>query len=262
MAPDTKTTVVIAHGAWHKPIHFSTLISKLEAAGYEVSAPTTASVDGTVHEDSLSEDTTILKTAIETHTNRGKDVVLLMHSYAGIYGSEAVAEFHLDPQNSQPGKGRIVHLFYISAIIVPPGTSLISDECTQHILSPEAGLLHHLEPYHRFYEHVPLPVARQCIAQLMPQDASSFATPAKHRGWADHGVPVTYLLCKQDLALYYDPDLLRFAARIREVGTVEFEAVEMDTDHTPWLSREEEFMGVLWGILGKVEGGGKAGAKI
>lgn len=254
-----KPAIVLAHGAWHLPTHFSNVIENLQAAGYEVEAPTSASVSGTAGSESLSKDTAIIKASIETLTNQGKDVVLMMHSYGGNYGSEAVAEWHLDLSNKQPGKGRIVHLFYICATILPAGSSIVDDKMTMHIMSLEDGLLHHMEPFYRFYADVPLPVARQCIAKLRPHDASSFSTKSKHRGWADYDVPVTYLACKKDMALFYDPDLLKFVERLRDAGVMDFELVEMeDASHSPWLSREEEFMSVLWKVVGKAEGKGSA----
>ncbi|KAF2162294.1 hypothetical protein M409DRAFT_27298 [Zasmidium cellare ATCC 36951] len=254
MSSTNRPAVVFAHGAWHQGLHWSSVASKLEAAGYEVSTPTMPSVSGTALEDALHADSAALKTALETLTHQNKDVVLVMHSYGGKYGSEAVAEFHLDPANTQqPGQGRILHLLYVSAIIIPQGKSNAEDANTSHTVSFEDGLLHHLEPHHRFYELVPPATARHCISHLRPQSASGFTTKTLHRGWADHDIPVTYLACKQDKALVYDPDLLKFAGRIRDAGVRGFELVEMEADHTPWLSREEEFMGVVLGVLKKAE---------
>lgn len=256
MSPTTKPAVVLAHGAWHQGLHWSPITERLRAAGHEVLTPTMPSVSGTAYPDALHEDSAHLKSHIGTLTNAGKDVILVMHSYAGAYGSEAVAEFHLDPANSNPqdtSKGRILHLFYISAMILPQGTSNAEDNNTPHVLSLEDGLLHHMEPFHRFYEHVPIPIARHCMANLRPQALSAFTTKPKYRGWADHGIPVTYLACKQDRALEYEPDLVKFAGRIRDAGVERYEFVEMDTDHTPWLSSEAEFMDVLGKVLSKAD---------
>ncbi|KAK4508407.1 hypothetical protein PRZ48_002145 [Zasmidium cellare] len=262
MASPNKPAVVFAHGAWHQGLHWANVAQKLQSAGYEVATPTMPSGSGPALEDGLHADSAALKSAIETLTNQGKDIVLAMHSYGGAYGSEAVAEWHLDPANNQPGKGRILHLLYISAMVIPKGISYVEDDPVAHTVSVEDGLIHHLEPHHRFYEHCPPTIARYCIANLRPHSASTFSTKTNHRGWADYDIPVTYLACKDDQALYYDPTLLKFAGRVREAGVRGFEFVEIETDHTPWISREEEFMGVVWGVLGKAEGRGMGSARI
>lgn len=187
----SKPAIVFLHGAWHQPQHYNSFLSNLQSHGYEVKAPATASAAEAAADNVFSKDVAIAKEAIKSFTEQGKNVVVMMHSYGGVYGSEAVAEL-FEESKGESGKGRVVHLFYIAAIILEKGTSIVDDGCTPHAIDVADGLLHHLEPYNRFYATTSLDKARKAISGLKPQAAESFATKTKYRGWADCGIPVTY----------------------------------------------------------------------
>lgn len=86
---------------------------------------------------------------------------------------------------------------------------------------------------------------------LKGQAIESFMTKTQWRGWADYDIPVTYLAAKQDKALVYDPDLLKFSTRLKEAGVRDLATPVLDCDHTPWISAESEFMAILEGVLKK-----------
>lgn len=55
--------------------------------------------------------------------NEGKDVVLLMHSYAGIPGAAAATGLAKSRRSQQGKSGGIVGLIFIGAFVVPEGLS-------------------------------------------------------------------------------------------------------------------------------------------
>ena len=187
----SKPAIVWLHGAWHNPAHYSSFLNKFKEQGYKVKAPATASAAETPASNVFEKDVAIAKEAIKSFTDQGKNVVVAMHSYGGVYGSEAVAEL-FEESKGKDGKGRVIHLFYVAAIILEKGTSVIDDECTPHAIDIADGLLHHLEPFNRFYATTSLDKARKAINGLKPQALESFATGTKYRGWADYDIPVTY----------------------------------------------------------------------
>lgn len=85
-----------------------------------------------------------MKKSICKFTDAGKDVVLVMHSYGGQVGSDAVAELMESKSIAQPGRGAVLNLFYVSAVIIEPGMHLVGDGNTPHVLHVEEGLLHNL----------------------------------------------------------------------------------------------------------------------
>lgn len=82
----SEPAIVIVHGAWHSPVHWDNVIAPLRSVGYEVTAPQLPSVGILKDTDgALSKDATAVADAIETYTDRGRDVVVVMHSYGGVY---------------------------------------------------------------------------------------------------------------------------------------------------------------------------------
>ncbi|RMZ23569.1 hypothetical protein D0859_12389 [Hortaea werneckii] len=128
-------TVLIVHGAFHVPQHFEHLASLLQQAGYRVEVPALPSIG--IEQDpgnALELDAGFLCDKIEELVvGEKRDVVVLMHSYGGQCGSEAVASFLEQPkQRHQPNPltsqctsdhGSIAHLVYLNAPLLSPGTS-------------------------------------------------------------------------------------------------------------------------------------------
>lgn len=127
MAAAQKPTIVIAPGAWHVPSHYEPIAKLLRNAGYEVSPVKHPSVGiasdpGTM----LHKDVEVVANTLRQLVNSGKDVVLLMHSYGGVTGSEAAAvvseELRSNPKQSA---GRIRRLVYLAAHVINKGVSFI-----------------------------------------------------------------------------------------------------------------------------------------
>ncbi|USW47775.1 Putative alpha/beta hydrolase-1 [Septoria linicola] len=247
MADQKKPAIVLVHGAWHTPAHWYDFITRLNKAGYSVEAPQLASSNNEEVDAAFSKDVETIKQAIQTIISTGQDLVVVMHSYGGMCGSEAVASFFEDAQRNQNiGTGTIVRLIYVSAIILPRGKLLFEDGNTLLELKIEGRLAHKLEPRKRFYNTTAQEHADKAIALLRAHSLEAFTTPPEHQGWSDYGVPVTYIACKSDQALVYDPDLLKFVQRLRDAAIPDLSLFEMEnTDHSPWISAEAE----LWKIL-------------
>lgn len=143
---------------------------------------------------------------------------------------------------------------YVCAIILPKGMMLAADGNTPLIsYITEQGLVHNLQPFDRFYQTTDPKVAYEAIQKLNPHNLESFTTPQRWTGWSDYGVPVTYVAAKQDNALKYDPDLLKFQQRLRD-GVKDLTLHVLDCDHTPWYSKEGEFMAILEEVVEKASG--------
>lgn len=227
-----KSGVVIVHGAWHQPSHWENVHRQLTTAGYQVEAPASPSASNTTVEDILAKDIATVKDAMHRIADTGKDVVMICHSYGGIIGSEAVAEF-IEETKSKQSTGRVAHLLLVAAVIVPKGMSLSGSRPTPHALDFANGLLHHLEPYHRFYQQCSTRDARNAMEKILPQVAESFAIETRHCGWADYGIPVTYVACTLDKALEYDTDILMFLNCLEDAGVKSLTVHKLETDDSP-----------------------------
>lgn len=114
-----KPTIILVPGAFHKALHFYKLAMYLTMAGHTVSLidlPSTTSDEprSPVYETDVS----TISNAIREFTEVGRDVVLVMHDYAGNPGTKAACGFEsdhtLDSKDGASG-GRVVKLIYLAA---------------------------------------------------------------------------------------------------------------------------------------------------
>lgn len=263
MTTSSKPCVVLVHGSWHQPRHWEPISERLGAAGYDVVAVDLPSCSGVAMDDAAVQDITAIRKAIENFTAAGRDVVVVMHSYGGFVGSEAIGEY-MEARNAEEAatastgtaspRGKIVHLVYVAAMILERGVSTATEPFSGRMPVDLAdGLVYSLAPYTNFYNTTPPPVARRAIGLIRPQSISPATHPCKHRGWADYDIPLTYLECTQDFALSCEKDQARFLGRLEKAGLTSFTKKTLDCDHSPWLSKQEEFWSILTEVLEKAE---------
>ncbi|KAI6842687.1 hypothetical protein KC340_g5730 [Hortaea werneckii] len=265
-----RPTIILVHGAYHSSSHFDKLSLCLHRAGYDVEAVDLPSV-GIEQDpgDALRRDTTAVLLAIEKLTNEDKNVVVFLHSYGGVCGSEASAAFLSQhrrqlPQPDDPPHGTITRLIYLNADILPQGQSwmdthtLAQDPLMANLpitLDKDTNTLTFLHPLEYFYTPTTSPLeAELATATLRPMALSAFTQQAAAdapRTWAAHRVPVSYVGCKQDAML---PWALQqaYVARLRAVG-VSVSSTWLEYDHSPFLSHAEEVAQLIEVAIDKSE---------
>ena len=123
----TKPTLFVVPGAWHDVSAYRKFATHLEDLGYPTVVAPLPSVDpsnpkeATCIKDgeSLREQLSVL---IETEA---KDVVVLAHSYGGIPAASASHGLSSITRKQEGKQGGILGLVYMSAFVVPEGTSLL-----------------------------------------------------------------------------------------------------------------------------------------
>ena len=152
----TKSTILILHGAWHHPDHFAQQISLLKSQFYEVLCPIQPSYNAQPATTTLQDDAAFIKTVLSKLVDdEGKEVIVVMHSYGGMVGTEAVTEEFSKTYREKKGlKGGVVKLLYMCAFLLHKGESLatplggelppfIPVEVRSHTLpSPPSSFLH------------------------------------------------------------------------------------------------------------------------
>jgi alpha-beta hydrolase superfamily lysophospholipase len=129
-----KPSLVFCPGAWHLPSCFTPTVDLLSAAGYNTSLVSLPSVGSELRgEEPLQNwdaDVAAVRATVLSHVNRGEDVVLIVHSYGGLVGSEAAKG--LDRKNrDKPGQGAIVAMVYLAALALDVGQSILAGEETE-----------------------------------------------------------------------------------------------------------------------------------
>jgi pimeloyl-ACP methyl ester carboxylesterase len=167
--------------------------------------------------------------------------ILVGHSYGGVVISEAAA-----------GRDDVAQLVYVAAVLMesdedvsnqpgeyPPTPFLEQLEFAPDgslIVSPETAL-------DCFYQETPRDIAEAASLRMRPTAAGTTLSLGADP-WKT--VPTTYIVCTRDRAL--SPDMQRVMAK--RAGRVE----TIDTDHSPFLSRPEEFCRILVSIAGSPVG--------
>lgn len=119
------TTILFVPGAWITKAFYEPFLQALTIAGYDVRYGGYPSLDP---KDPSTTDcytdteaiTAVLRPLVE---DEGKDVLLFMHSYAGMPGAAAATAL-AKSQRAQEGKvGGVIGLLFLGAFVVPEGLS-------------------------------------------------------------------------------------------------------------------------------------------
>jgi pimeloyl-ACP methyl ester carboxylesterase len=165
--------------------------------------------------------------------NGSRPLVLVGHSYAGKVISIAAS-----------GRDDVSHLVYVAAAMIGGDESLMekSAEFPPTVLGervqvsedgavtvdPEAALA-------CFYNECDRQDAESAASSLRPTALECMISLTGSEPWRT--IPSTYIVCRRDQAIH--PDFQRHMAK--RAG----KTVELDADHSPFMSRPEEFLGIL-----------------
>lgn len=106
--------VIIAHGSWHTPDAYALLGTALEERGYEVDIPSlpTCRADGI--SKTLSDDCHFFRAKLTRLINRGREIIVVMHSYGGMVGAGSVAGLE---RKAAGDEGGVIGLVFMTAFI-------------------------------------------------------------------------------------------------------------------------------------------------
>lgn len=126
MTPPAKPTLLFVHGAWHVPDSYRKLISALQAVGFEVHVPRHLSMNESRPPNAdLGSDTEAIRSYATSLVEAGRTVAVLMHSYGGQVGTNALYGLSKEARAAQGQQGGISHLIYMAAFALPEGKSMI-----------------------------------------------------------------------------------------------------------------------------------------
>lgn len=128
MTGDSKTTFLIIPGAWHPAALYEGFVSRLQEAGYGAVVATYPSCNSKSPKTATCEqDAKVLRQqCLSLIEDEGKDLLLVCHSYGGIPGGGAAAGLSKKERLQIGKEGGVLGLVYMSAFVVPEGTSLLA----------------------------------------------------------------------------------------------------------------------------------------
>ena len=127
-----RPTILIVPGAFQRPIVYNALKLRLESLGYptvHALLPTCGDA-GDINFPSLTllDDAKAVQKILKQLVERDqKTVMVVMHSYGGLVGSEAIRESMSHIKRGKDGlMGGVIRLFFISAFLLDPGQSVLA----------------------------------------------------------------------------------------------------------------------------------------
>ncbi len=221
---DSKTSIVLVHGAFADGSSWNKVIPLLEAEGFTVTA-----VQNPLK--SLSEDVATTKRVLDAQKG---DVVLVGHSYGGAVITEAAA-----------GNSKVKALVYVAAFAPDAGETLgalgerfPAAPLGTAVVPDSAGFLYidRAKVADVFANDLPKEEAALLAATQKPLAAAIFGEPLKAAAWKS--IPSWYVVSTQDKAI--NPDLERFMAK--RMGA---KIKEIKASHVSFISNPSEIARVI-----------------
>jgi len=221
---ESKTSIVLVHGAFADGSSWNKVIPLLEAEGFTVTA-----VQNPLK--SLSEDVATTKRVLDAQKG---DVVLVGHSYGGAVITEAAA-----------GNSNVKALVYVAAFAPDAGETLgaLGDRFPAAplgtaVVPDSAGFLYidRAKVADVFANDLPKEEAALLAATQKPLAAAIFGEPLKAAAWKS--IPSWYVVSTQDKAI--NPDLERFMAK--RMGA---KIKEVKASHVSFISNPSEIAKVI-----------------
>ncbi|KAK1689606.1 Alpha/beta hydrolase fold-1 [Colletotrichum godetiae] len=197
----TKPTFVLAPGAWHKETCYSPAQELLEARGYPVEAVEYPSVGAEPPTKGLTDDANAVRAVLQRLADEGKEIVLVVHSYGGLVGANAVEGLGYKQRAKEGKKGGVITFVYLTAFVVPKG------KCIREMLGGqflpwmkfEGNYVYAQTPEEIFYHDVAPETRVKAIEQLQHQSAQVFDDVVTYEPW--HEIDSMFFFCNEDKAI-------------------------------------------------------------
>lgn len=248
MAPNVKPAIVLVHGAWHVPEHYSDFIQQLQQAGFEVVCPRLPTCDETKRLTAdLFSDARVVRSHVNSLIDKSREVIMLLHSYGGAVGTEAVKGLSMRERATKELHGGVIHLIYMCGFMLQVGESVGGASLPRPVPEPvesddATGTTFLCEPpIQLFYADVEPERAKKMEALLARQSGPAMTDAITYPAW--QYIPTTYLRTQEDKVLFPDWQERQIKA-VRDAGSSL--AVEtFKSSHSPFLSMPGEMVAAV-----------------
>lgn len=248
MAPNVKPAIVLVHGAWHVPEHYSDFIQQLQQAGFEVVCPRLPTCDETKRLTAdLFSDARVVRSHVNSLIDKSREVIMLLHSYGGAVGTEVVKGLSMRERAMKELHGGVIHLIYMCGFMLQVGESVGGASLPRPVPEPvesddATGTTFLCEPpIQLFYADVEPERAKKMEALLARQSGPAMTDAITYPAW--QYIPTTYLRTQEDKVLFPDWQERQIKA-VRDAGSSL--AVEtFKSSHSPFLSMPGEMVAAV-----------------
>ncbi|KAF2228053.1 Alpha/beta hydrolase fold-1 [Elsinoe ampelina] len=247
---------LLVPGAWHPGPMYQPMLNKLAEAGYETHAITNRSVaDPRAENITIQDDAQQVHDVITGFIDQGKDVVVITHSYGGLVGTTGAYGLSKKAVEVAGKKGGVVGVVCIASVFSKEGVSVRDAGGAAagwvNANSPREGVssVSIEDGMDVFYgPEVDEDTARALAGQIKPQGMQTFTSPPGKSVWADENMKgrLGYIRCLRDRALPFEVQ-----KALLDMTETEWHIADLDTGHSPFVSRPEETVKICLDMLEK-----------
>ncbi|KAL2864489.1 Alpha/beta hydrolase fold-1 [Aspergillus lucknowensis] len=203
-------TILFLPGAWVAPSVYKPFVDELTSTGYDVryaGYPSLNPINPLITDVKADTDAiaSVLHNIVE---DEGKDVLVLMHSYAGMPGAAAATGLSKVQRSQEDKPGGVVGLVFVGAFVVPEDVScaglqggalpswILLDQPLPNLNLPD-------QPLDIFAADVNFGLSKILQHGILPHSTLAFTSPQPHPAWADeefHG-RLAYIVTDEDQAV-------------------------------------------------------------
>lgn len=243
-----KPAIVLVHGAWHVPEHYSDFVQQLHQAGFEVFCPRLPTCDERKRlKADMFDDAGLVRSLVISLIDDSREVIMLLHSYGGAVGTEAVKGLSRSERTINGLHGGVIRLIYMCGFMLQVGESVGGASLPRPVPDPveldaATGTTFLCEsPVRLFYADVELERAKKMEALLVRQSGTAMTDAVTYPAWQH--IPTTYLKTQDDQVLFPDWQECQIKA-VRNAG-VSLAVETFKSSHSPFLSMPEEMVAAV-----------------
>ncbi|ETN37393.1 uncharacterized protein HMPREF1541_08384 [Cyphellophora europaea CBS 101466] len=260
-----KPAIVLVPGGGHLARSFAPLTTYLTSHSYTATPvdlpsnlitidPSTSAAFPTTYEA----DVAAVASAITTHADAGKDVVVLFHSYGGVPGNTACKDLLKASRQAQGKPGGVVHQIYFSSMALPLGMSprkLAGGELPHILELSDDGKTVFAPGGRELFAHdISDPKEADLLVEaLVPMSIQAFDGEVGYEAWREGNS--TYVLTLDDRSLPVEMQK-GIVEGVRKTCAEDgkgrlMETVEVAGGHDAWFGNPEGVGDVIRGIVEK-----------
>lgn len=248
MSSNRKPSVVLVHGAWHVPEHYSDFIQQLQNAGFDVFCPRLPTCDETKRLTAdMFGDARVVRDQVISLLEKSREVIMLLHSYGGAVGTEAVKGLSASERAAKGLYGGVTRLIYMCGFMLQVGESVGGASLPRPVPEPverdnATGTTFLCEPpIQLFYADVEPEHVKKMEALLVRQSGLAMTDTITYAAWQH--IPTTYLRTQDDQVLFLDWQERQIKAA-KDAGA-NFTVETFRSSHSPFLSMPEEMVAAV-----------------
>ncbi|KAJ5998661.1 hypothetical protein N7451_006471 [Penicillium sp. IBT 35674x] len=241
-----KPTILLIPGSCNQGIIYDHVAAILRSQGYPVEPITLPSQGGPSSSTMYDDSEYIRQNYLKGLVAQGREIIIVMHSYSGLPGTECIKGFARKDRLAQDLNGGIVGLLYISSLVVLAGNSIVDlNPMLESQATIDGNELWPKNARDMFFNDLDDDVAEKYLAKIVYQAVPSFHTPLTYEGY--RSVPTSYLVCTKDATILPVHQLAQTAM----LGEGGIRTYSVDAGHFPMLGKPQAVADVIHDVASR-----------